>query len=602
MKNRFAILRGVFFMSEKHKGEPLSKRIGAFFRPFFVRAEYRSDFIAVVPALKITLIYLLVSVIWIIVSDKVIETLLPDHHQLVFVSIIKGLVFVTATSLFIFWRSSRELMHASGLKSGKGELHAELDQTNTIFSAVLESSPDIMVFSLDRDYRYTSFNSRHKYSVLRIFGKEISIGTDILQCVKKPEHAELLRSEFDRAFSGEYFSVTEEFGETEEARAYWQKFLSPIMDKNRNVIGLTCFILNITPLKKAQESNLYISYHDLLTGLYNRRYSEEIIKRTDRVENLPISVVLGDVNGLKLVNDAFGHHTGDAILKKGADVISVSSEGRGIVSRWGSDEFMLILPNTSEKEADTLVSRIKLALAQTQVNTIPVDISFGVATKTIAEESILSTIKSAEDHMNKSKIAESKSMRNTIIKAIMHTLHEKNPREEAHSKRVGELCKKIARELNLSETEVNLLNLAGFVHDIGKIAIDDRLLSSTTDLSAEDMDTIHTHPEIGCRILRSSYDIAELAEAVLCHHERWDGSGYPKGLKGEDIPRFASVIAVADSFDAMTGKRSYRKILTTEQAAEEIRSGSGSLYDPAVVDAFLKVVLNYDWDIEPWDI
>lgn len=204
--------------------------------------------------------------------------------------------------------------------------------------------------------------------------------------------------------------------------------------------------------------------------------------------------------------------------------------------------------------------------------------------------------------MHKSKIAESKSMRNTIIKTIMNTLHEKNPREEAHSKRVGELCKKIGRQLNLPEVEVNLLNLAGFLHDIGKIAIDDRLLRNDTKFSDEDMDIIRTHPEIGCRILRSSYDVAEIAEAVLYHHERWDGSGYPKGLKGSEIPRYAAVIAVADSFDAMTGKLSYKTPVSGEQAAEEIRSGSGTLYDPVVVDAFLKVVLSYEWDLEPWDI
>lgn len=589
-------------MTKASEGKNFFERCSTFFRSFFKRPEYQSDFIAVIPALKMTLVYLAISVLWIVVSDTVTEALLPNTHQMLIVSVIKGLIFVTATSLFIFWQSSRELKRAAGLKIGRDVLNAELDNTNTIFSSVLESSPDIMVFSLDREYRYTAFNSRHKYSMLRLWGKEIVVGTDVLSMINDSERSDKLKAEFDKVLSGEFFSSIEEFGDSDDSRSYWQKYYSPIIDKNRDVMGLTCFVLNITPLKKAQDRNLYISYHDLLTGLYNRRYTEETIKRTDRVENLPISVVLGDVNGLKLVNDAFGHQVGDSILKKGADIISEICEGRGIVSRWGSDEFMVLMPNTSESEADELISRIKLVLAQTQVNAIPVDISFGIATKTIAEESILSAIKAAEDHMNKSKIAESKSMRNTIIKTIMHTLHEKNPREEAHSKRVGELCKKIAKELNLPDIEVNLLNLAGFLHDIGKIAIDDRLLSSSENLNPEDIEVIHTHPEIGCRILRSSYDIAEIAEAVLYHHERWDGSGYPKGLKGDAIPRNASVIAVADSFDAMTSKRSYREILSPEQAAEEIRAGSGTLYDPVIVDAFLKVVLSYEWDLEPWDI
>lgn len=588
-------------MTDSTKGKRIFDRVGTFFRSFFRKPEYKSDFIAVIPALKITLIYLLISVIWIIVSDTVTEALLPSTHQLVIVSIVKGLLFVTSTSLFIFYLISRELKLAAGLKTGKAELGAELDHTNILFSAVLESSPDIMVFSIDKDYRYTAFNSRHKYSMLRAWGKEISTGLDALSIVTDADLAAKLKLEFDRVLSGQYFSSIDEFGKTEDSKAYWQKYYSPVIDRDRNVIGLTCFILNITALKKAQDRNLYISFHDMLTGLYNRRYAEETIRKMDHIENMPISILLGDVNGLKLVNDAFGHHVGDMILRKGADIISETCEGKGIVSRWGSDEFMVFLPNTSEKEADAMTSRIKLAMANAQVNAIPVDISFGSATKTIAEESVVSIIKAAEDHMNKSKIAESKSMRNTIIKTIMHALHEKNPNEEAHSKRVGELCKKIAREMNLSATEINLLNLAGFLHDIGKIAIDDRLLRSDENMSKEDIAIIRTHPEIGCRILRSSYDIAEIAEAVLYHHERRDGSGYPKGLKGEDIPQYAGIIAVADSFDAMTGRHSYRKTMSVEAAAEEIKAGSGTLYDPQIVDAFLRVVLNYEWDLEPWD-
>ncbi|NLW89827.1 MAG: diguanylate cyclase [Clostridiaceae bacterium] len=580
----------------------LRDRVRLFFKSIVIRPKHMNDFIAVVPALKITIIYLIISVFWIVVSDNILEMLLPDHSKMLMVSIIKGIVFVTTTSLFIFYRISKELKYAAGLKTGQEELNAELSHTNILFSAVLEGSPDIMVYSLDRNYRYTAFNNRHKYSMLRERGREITLGTDDLELIRDDEKRAQRKAEFDRTLSGVYFSVVEEFAGTEESRSYWQRYYSPILDDDRNVIGLTCFVINITPLKKAQDMNLYISYHDILTDLYNRRYIEEYIKNSDHPENLPISVVIGDVNGLKLVNDAFGHQTGDLLLRKGAEVITKLVEGRGIVSRWGSDEFMILLPGVNEKEAEVLVSRMKLTLSQTQVHSITVDISFGVATKTLAEESILSVIKAAEDHMHKSKIAESKSMRNTIIKTIMNTLHEKNPREEAHSKRVGELCKKIGRQLNLPEVEVNLLNLAGFLHDIGKIAIDDRLLRNDTKFSDEDMDIIRTHPEIGCRILRSSYDVAEIAEAVLYHHERWDGSGYPKGLKGSEIPRYAAVIAVADSFDAMTGKLSYKTPVSGEQAAEEIRSGSGTLYDPVVVDAFLKVVLSYEWDLEPWDI
>jgi diguanylate cyclase (GGDEF)-like protein len=582
----------------KGKGDPFR----SFLRSFFKKPVYASDFIAVIPAIKITFVYFLISVIWIVLSDTVVKALFPNHYNIYIVSIIKGIIFVSVTSGFIFYMISRELKRAANLKSDIVEADYALDQKNVLFSAVLESSPDIMVFSLDRDYRYSAFNKRHKYSMLRSWGQEIDIGISALDIMKDKEKAEVLRKEFDRVLSGEYFSSVDEFSESVDSRSYWQKYFSPVMNDKREVIGLTCFVLNITPLKRAQEQNLFMSYHDVLTGLYNRRYCEDAIRKIDKKENMPISVVIGDVNGLKLVNDAFGHHIGDQLLKKGADAITEACEGKGIACRWGSDEYMLLLPGVTENAAEELVNKIKLFCAQSQVNSIPVDISFGLATKTIWEESILYIIKSAEDRMNRNKIVESKSMRNNIIKTIMHTLHEKNPREESHSKRVGELCKKIGLALRLPEIEVNLLNLAGFLHDIGKIAIDDRLLSKSDDLSADDIAVLRTHPEIGCRIIRSPYDVGEIAEAILYHHERWDGTGYPKGLKETAIPKYARVIAIADSFDAMTSKRSYRELFTPERAAEEIRKGSGTLYDPEIVDAFLQAVLTFEWDLADWEV
>lgn len=580
----------------------VGERFRSLFKIFFKKPEYAGDFIAVIPAIKITFVYFLISVIWIILSDTVVNALFPNQQNVLVVSMVKGLVFVSVTSAFIFYRISRELKRAASLKTSIVKADSALDQKTVLFSAVLESSPDIMVFSLDRNYRYSAFNKRHKYSMLRSWGQEIDIGVSALDIIKDKEKANILREEFDRVLAGEFFSAVDEFSESVDSRSYWQKYYSPIMNDEREVIGLTCFVLNITPLKRAQEQNLYISYHDVLTGLYNRRYCEDAIRKTDKKENMPISVVMGDVNGLKLVNDAFGHHTGDLLLKKGAEAITAACDGKGIVSRWGSDEYMILLPGVTEAGAEELVNKIKLVCAQSQVNSISVDISFGLATKTILEESILYIIKSAEDHMNRNKIVESKSMRNNIIKTIMHTLHEKNPREESHSKRVGELCKKIGLSLRLPEIEVNLLNLAGFLHDIGKIAIDDRLLSRSDDLSDEDIAILRTHPEIGCRIIRSSYDVGEIAEAILCHHERWDGTGYPKGLIGNEIPKYARVIAIADSFDAMTSKRPYRETFTPEQAAEEIRKGSGTLYDPEIVDAFLQAVLTFEWDLADWEV
>lgn len=570
-----------------------------FWRSFFTTPSTFEEYQPYVPALKISLIYLFVSLFWIIMSDTIVEAILPNSLNLLWVNIFKGSIFVISTTLFIFFRIIKDLRHISNLKSDKDSVHAALDQTNIIFSSYLESSPDIMVFSLDKEYRYLAFNSRHKYSVLREYGTEIYIGANAIEVLKDPDKASQLKADCDRAFEGEFFSSITTFGGNRpDSQSYWQRYFSPILNSERNPVGLTCFELNITPFKKAQEQNLFISYHDILTGLYNRRYFEEAIRKSDTAEELPISIILGDVNGLKMVNDAFGHHIGDKLLMKAADIIERACLNKGIAGRWGSDEFIILLPYHNAEEAVTLLDTIKAECSSTLVNSVPVDISFGLATKTFSEETIVSTMKSAEDRLNRNKIAESKSMRNNIIKTVMHALHEKSSREEAHSKRVGELCRKIGTAMNLPDVEINLLNLAGFLHDIGKIAIDDNILSKSGSLTEEEMASIRTHPEVGCRILRSSYDVSEISEAVLYHHERWDGSGYPEGLAGDQIPLHAQIIAVADSFDAMTGKRTYRDSMSTESAAKAIEEGAGSIYSPDVVNAFLKIVQTYEWGVD----
>jgi diguanylate cyclase (GGDEF)-like protein len=283
-----------------------------------------------------------------------------------------------------------------------------------------------------------------------------------LDLIQDPEQMKYQKSNYDRALAGEYFSFIDEYGTDVEALTYWQNHYSPIMNQDREIIGLTCFVLNITALKRAQEKNQYLSYHDNLTGVYNRRYYEEVLARIDKERHLPISIIIGDLNGLKLVNDAFGHSMGDQMLKGAAEALSSACRPQDIIARWGGDEFIVLLPSTGPEEVEEIVDTAKRVCAQTMVGTIPVDVSFGWYTKVSVEESMSSALKNAEDYMYKNKIIESKSMRSDTIKAIMKTLHEKNPREEAHSKRVGELSRKIGKALHYSETEINTLILSAF--------------------------------------------------------------------------------------------------------------------------------------------
>jgi diguanylate cyclase (GGDEF)-like protein/PAS domain S-box-containing protein len=346
---------------------------------------------------------------------------------------------------------------------------------------------------------------------------------------------------------------------------------------------------DITESKLAESNILYLSYHDQLTGLYNRRFYEEELKRLDATRNLPITLVMGDINGLKLVNDTFGHLRGDSLIKSVADAIKNACRSDDIVARLGGDEFVIILPNTDKMTADTVVNRIKNKLFDIQAETIEISVSFGYKTKVDFELETAEWIKMTEDDMYRNKVYESHSMRRKTIDLIMKTLFEKNSREMLHSSRVSEICGAIALHIGLSPEEINKIKLTGLMHDIGKIGIDEKILNSDKSLTHDEWLEIKKHPEIGSRILNASVDFAEIAEVVLQHHERWDGKGYPRGLKGEEISINARIVTIADAYDAICSDRAYRNAFSEEFALNEIRKGANYQFDPVLVKVFLEM-------------
>ena len=343
--------------------------------------------------------------------------------------------------------------------------------------------------------------------------------------------------------------------------------------------------------KEDSEIILYLSYHDQLTGLYNRRFYEEELKRLDTKVNFPLTIVMGDVNGLKIINDSFGHAIGDDLLKKVAEVITKGCRVDDIIARQGGDEFVIILPKTDALVAEEIIKRITNLSLSEKVGSIDISISFGYETKNNEKEKIQDILRNAEDHMYKKKLFESPSMRGKTIKAIINTLYEKNKREEAHSYRVSELCKNMGEALGLPEHEIKELTTVGLLHDIGKIAIGEGVLNKPGKLTNEEWEEIRRHPEIGYRILKTVNDMSDMASHVLYHHERWDGKGYPKGLKGKDIPNVSRIIAIADSYDAMTSERSYRNALPEEVVINEMQKNIGIQFDPKLVSIFIEKVL-----------
>lgn len=347
----------------------------------------------------------------------------------------------------------------------------------------------------------------------------------------------------------------------------------------------------ITNRAKREEEILYLSYHDKLTGLYNRRFYEEEIKRLDTERNLPMTIAMGDVNGLKLINDSFGHAMGDELLKKAAEAIKKGCRADDIIARLGGDEFVIILPKTDALETEKVIKRIKDLASKEKVGTIDISISFGYETKNNEKEKIQEVFKKAEDYMYKKKLFKSPSMREKTISAIISTLHEKNKKEEQHSRRVSALCKSMGEALGLPDKIIEELKSVGLLHDIGKIAIDENILNNSGKLTDDEWKEIKRHPEIGYRILSTVNDMSAMADYVLYHHERWDGKGYPRGLKGEDIPFVSRIIAIADAYDAITSEKNYISVLPDEVALEELQKNAGIQFDPKLVSVFIEKVL-----------
>lgn len=370
---------------------------------------------------------------------------------------------------------------------------------------------------------------------------------------------------------------------------------TPLLMDDGKVLGAVLGFRDVTNKIKQLNKIKHLSYHDQLTGLYNRRFFEEELQRIDTARNMPLTIVMGDVNGLKLINDSFGHTMGDELLKKVAAAISKGCREDEIIARLGGDEFVIILPKTDAIMVQQIIQRIKDYANEDKLGAMDISISFGYDTKTSIEQNIQDIFRHAENSMYRHKLSESSSIRSKTIDVIMCTLFEKNNRELLHSKRVGKLSADTAAFLDFSDDDINQIRIAGMMHDIGKIGIDEKILNKPNRLNCEEWKEIERHSEIGYRILSSVNEFSEIADFILENHEQWNGKGYPRGLKHREISLQARIIAIADAYDAMTGIRSYGKTYNQEEAIVEIKRCSGKQFDPTIARVFVEKTLETAW-------
>ena len=561
-------------------------------------------------SIKISLIYLISGFVWVYFSDRTADSLFSNRDILLAVNTYKGFVYVIVTSCILYLLissffkkiSSREQQlknsyaeleeYVNQLATSEEELRVQYEQiyeneqqlskSEEKNRAIIEAIPDVL-FIINSDGIFIDCEASD--NDILIMRKELFIGKTIAEVMPK-EISELAYENLNLVFENNSLQSFEYKLVDKGITGYYE--VRMVKKGEDEVLAI---LRDITRRKELENSLEYLSYNDQLTGVKNRRFYEEELERLDIQENLPLTIVLGDVNGLKLINDSFGHAAGDELIRKVAKIIKNGCRPEDIVARLGGDEFVILLPKTEVNEAEQIVKNISTLAQKEKVQNIDISISFGYEIKRHEAEHVQEVFRKAEDYMYKRKLFESSCMRGRTVNTIMNTLNEKNKREEQHSVRVSELCKSLGESLGLNERKIYDLKTAGLLHDIGKIAIEENILNKPGKLTEDEFKEIKRHPEIGYRILSTVNEMSEIAEYILLHHEMWNGNGYPKGLKGENIPMESRIIAIVDAYDAMTSERSYRKALSEEFAIEELQRNSGIQFDAELVKIFIEKVL-----------
>jgi diguanylate cyclase (GGDEF)-like protein len=330
----------------------------------------------------------------------------------------------------------------------------------------------------------------------------------------------------------------------------------------------------------------HLTFHDSLTNTFNRTYFDNLVAGGTLKSMLPLSILMADMNNLKLINDAFGHQKGDRLIKDAADYLA-SNFRDDIIIRWGGDEFLILMSNTDYSTAQKIVSRVGDKYFKVSNDFLKPHMAVGLSTLENKDEDISEAIKNAENRMYRNKMMDNKSYRSSIVESLTNSLLEKDYESMKHTKRVADIVNKMAENMKMSVAEKDEIHLLATLHDIGKLAVPEEILLKKGKLNDAEWATIKKHPITGYNICKTIPELLPIAENILTHHEWWNGEGYPQGLKGGEIPLLSRIISIADAYDVMTNKRSYKKAMSHDEALKELIRCSGTQFDPYLVDVFI---------------
>ncbi len=527
-----------------------------------------------------------------IITDAIGWTFFSEYNDFNFIENLfnsnRKQIYTRSTFLLICFASG---VVFAALYNKNIKLIQEKNKEHILMKSLIDSIPDLIFYKdinsvyMGCNKAFEEFTGKPEYKIIN--------KTDYELFDKKT--ADLFRT-MDKAMLKESAARRNEelVPYPDGTEVYLDTLKTPYYDHSGNSIGLIGISRNITEAKKRQSEIEYLLYHDVLTDLYNRNYYHKEHDRIISPESMPLSIIICDINGMKIANDAFGHKEGDRVLKGFADSLRQGTRSNDILFRFGGDEFLILLPNTNAETVEKVAENIETIFAQKikQQDFIYSSAALGFATQNNMNTTFNKTFKIAEDWMYRRKLFERKSAHNSFISSIKTTMYEKSNETQEHTERIAELSKKLGKLAGLSASDLDDLELAALLHDIGKISVDKNILTKKEKLSEDDWNEIKKHPEVGYRIASASKNLSHIADYILSHHERWDGKGYPQGLSGENIPLLARIICIADSYDAMTNDRAYRKALSKPDARKEILDNAGAQFDPFLAKLFVEKVID----------
>ena len=533
--------------------------------------------------------YLIFGVLWIIITDALV-----DHYfeASIVYSTVKGLVFVLMSSIIIYLavkaqsKSRRKLEMQLTEESKKGSLYRDTlsDQSKRFIRLVSKTPLPAMLHA--ENNRIIAISS----AFTELTGYTINDIATINALAKK------IPEEHQKA-SLDYFADL--FNNPDQRNQKTMKLYNSdnkmlIFDLHSAIIGydenglknMFSLAVNVTDYQNKASKLQYLTEHDDLTNTHNKRFFDRF---TEEHKHKAFGFILADINSLKLINDIYGHQKGDELLKLFAKVIKQYTPKESKLCRLGGDEFAIITTIIEREQLNEIITNIQNTLLESRLFDVKVSASFGMAIKT-SERTFTQVYAEAEHALYTHKTHLQSHQNSLVLKSIMKTMFEHSDETNEHLTNLLNLAQPLIEELEMLPEEKKDLELLIKIHDIGKINVTSDIFSMARNLEKADLEEVQKHPEYGYRIANALPQLKTVAYAILTHHENVDGSGYPFGLKGEEIPYIARILRILDSYETMTSGRLYKKKKTAQQAIQELNEYAGSYYDKTLVERFVRAV------------